>query len=168
MSENKTYPLWKRGLWLVFKVYCVLCTLLVTAYIFLCVFSESYSQTSYVYSENTVLAQYGAYMSKEYPKRGDYWCGLANTLGIYAQVTNVTRADTIKYLGAPDIVTGKTTNSSGLIYFLGPSGKSNLSIVSAYVKNDSIRSLGYSSITSNELSKLKPYKSNEPASKSNQ
>jgi hypothetical protein len=171
MSDTKKYPKWKRSLWLVFKVYCCLCALLVTVCLVLVGFEISSSQTSYSshgYTENDVLTQYGTYMAKEYPKRGDNWCDLANVLGSYAQKTNVTKDDAIKYLGAPDLVTGKTTNSLGFIYFLGPSGNSNVSIVSAHITNGSFRFIGYNSVTSNELSKLKPFKLSEQASESDQ
>src|ERR1700728_2691952 len=111
MPEDKIKPRWMRALFLMLKVYCVICTLLVTAVIPLFVKSNFFDQPPNPiggFTEPSLFSAYGGYMAKEYPKRGDYFASLALSLGMLADATNVPSAEVLSYLGKPDLVSGST------------------------------------------------------------
>jgi hypothetical protein len=84
-TEAKSNSKWKRALRLVLNIYAGLCTLLVTAYLAVVLWSIFILQPSPVISETNFMASYGAYVANESPNRAEHFWRLATALGMYSE-----------------------------------------------------------------------------------
>src|SRR5258707_15513446 len=99
-------PKLKRAISLALKIYAGFCTVILTAYFALLLWSNFAASSSSGSDETTLVSAYGKYMASEYPKRGDCFSGLAQVLGWRSKAVPVSRADVLKYLGKPDFMQG--------------------------------------------------------------
>ncbi|PYJ87528.1 MAG: hypothetical protein DME22_01205 [Verrucomicrobia bacterium] len=155
MTEAKRNPKWKRALWLTLKIYAGLCTLLVTAYLTLVVWSTFFPESP-VIGETMVMASYGEYVAKEYPKRGDYFERLATALSMYSKEASVPAADMLKYLGKPDLIAG-TAETGTLVYLYEYPGATNRWAVYASLKDGKLTQIGFNDATVNNHSGYQAY-----------
>jgi hypothetical protein len=161
MSDSKSYPRWKRAFTLALKIYVGLCTMLVTAYLALVLWSicfpkSSLVKSSLVITETMVMASYGEYVAKEHPKRADYFWRLAMALERCSKQAPVPAADTLKYLGTPDLISG-TTETGTLVYFYDHASPTNKWAMYASFKEGKLAGIAFNDATVNDHSKYQPY-----------
>jgi hypothetical protein len=143
-------------MWLALRIYAGVCTLLVTAYLALALWSAFFAKSSPVMNETSVMSSYGEYVAKEYPKRGDYFWRLAMVLGVYSKATSVPATDILKYLGKPDLLTG-TAETGTLVYLYEYSGATNRWAVYATLTNGKLTQVGFNDATVNDRSGFQAY-----------
>jgi len=156
MSANESKPKWKRTLLLAFRIYAGFCTLLLTAYFALAIWSSFLAQTLPGSEEITLKSAYGSYMANEYPKRGDGFNALAGALGWRSKAVAVSRADVLKYLGKPDFVQGNADTVT-LLYAYYPSGRTDQWEVYAFLKEGKLAQVGFNGAAANDHSGYRPY-----------
>jgi len=155
LNEAKSKPKWKRALWLVLKIYTGLCTLLVTAYLILVLWSVFFPAPS-PSSKTWAMASYAEYVAKEYPKRADYFFRLAMALGLYSKEVPLPGADMFKYLGKPDLIAG-TAETGTLVYLYDHPGVTNKWAVYACLKDGKLSQIRFNDATANNHSEYKAY-----------
>jgi hypothetical protein len=148
---------WRRAIWLAFRIYAGLCTLLVSAYLALVLWSTFFPRSS-ASSEIMLMTSYGAYLAKESPKRADYFCRLAIDLGTYSRETSVPAADMFKYLGKPDLLAG-TTETGTLVYLYDHPGATNRWAAYASLRDGKLARIAINDVTANDHSGFQPYQS---------
>ena len=156
MTEAKTDPRWRRALRRAVRIYIGLCTLLVTAYLILLLWSILFGKASSGNGETLILASYGEYVAKEYPKRGDYFSRLAGTLNLHCKEVSLRTADVLKYLGKPDLIEG-TEDTGTVVYFYEHPGVANRWVVYASLKQGKLAWIGLNDATVNDHSGYQPY-----------
>jgi hypothetical protein len=156
-------PRWKHAFWLAFKIYAGFCTLIVTACLALIVWdnfgaqSPPRSESPFGSEEITLMSAYGKYMASEYPRRGDYFNRMAQTLGWRSAAVPVFRSDVLKYLGKPDFMDGSLEKGT-LIFTYYPSGATtNPWEVYAFLKEGKLAQIGFNDASVNNHSGYKPY-----------
>ena|SRR2546426_4742789 len=155
-TEAKTNPKWKRVLSLTLKIYAGLCTLLITAYLALVLWSILFEKPSPVIGEANVMTAYGAYVANESPKRGEHFWRLAMTLGVYSKEASVLSADVFKYLGEPDLITG-TAETGSLAYLYEHPKATNRWAVFASLKDGRLKQIGFNDASVIDHSAYQPY-----------
>jgi hypothetical protein len=155
-TETKPYPKWKRASWLALRIYAGVCTLLVTAYLALVLWSTSFFKPSPVFRETEIMALYGQYVANESPKRGEHFWRLAMTLGQYSKEASVPSADVFKYLGKPDLITG-TAETGSLAYLYEHPKATNRWAVFASLKDGKLTQIGFNDAIAIDPSAYQPY-----------
>src|SRR5262245_8019985 len=97
-TEPKSIPRWRRALSLAWKIYAGLCTVLVSVYLILVLWSICFVKPSPVNREANLMASYGAYVAYESPNRKDHFWRLAMALGMYSEEVPIPSPDVFKYL----------------------------------------------------------------------
>jgi hypothetical protein len=156
VTEAKSKPKWKRALWLALKIYAGLCTLLITAYLFLVVWTASSPKSSSGNGETMIMASYGAYAAREHPKRADYFSRLAATLSMHCKEAPVAATNLLTYLGNPDLIYGTLENGT-LAYFYDHHGATNRWVMYADLKEGKLAQIGFNDVTVNDHSGYRPY-----------
>jgi hypothetical protein len=118
MAEAQPTPRWKRRCSLAFRIYAALCTLLVTAYIALCLWAALFAKSTARATSNgqaLFIASHKLYMANEYPKRGYCFHSMAGAFRSYVSESPVLEADLYRYFGKPDqwYVTNEVVNRPG-------------------------------------------------------
>jgi len=149
-------PKWKRAIWLTFKVYAGFCTVILTAYFALLLWSNFGAQSPPGSEEATLMSAYGKYMASEYPKRGDNFSGVAQVLEWRSKAVPVFRADVLKYLGKPDFMDGSADNGT-LVFTYSRSEVTNRWEIFAFLKDGKLAQVGFSPESANDHSGYKPY-----------
>jgi hypothetical protein len=157
-TEAKSNRKWKAGLSLAFRIYAGLCTLLVTAYLALVLWSIFFVKLSPipVNGEANLLASYGAYVANESLKREGHLWRLAIALGIYSNEASVQSADVFKYLGKPDFVSG-TAETGSLAYLYEHPNATNRWAVFAVLKDGKLTQIGFNDASTIDHLAYQPY-----------
>jgi len=155
MSAGKLKSILGKFLWLALRIYAGLCVLGVTGYLGVLLWNNLFSASSGRVSATTVMATFGDYMAREYPKRSGRFFGLADTLALRTKDTPVSSADLIMYLGKPDYIQG-TTEAGTLAWLYDRAPDTNKWALLAFLQNGKL-----SQIASND-SKVVSYSSYKP------
>lgn len=156
MTEAKSDGTSRRALRRAFRIYIGLCTLLVTVYLILFLWSILSGKASSGNGETMILASYGEYVAKEYPKRADYFSRLAGTLNVHCRKVSVRAADVLKYLGKPDLIEG-TEDIGTVVYLYEHPGVTNKWALYAFLKEGKLAGMGLNDATVNDHSGYRPY-----------
>lgn len=156
MSAIEFKPKWKRAFSLALKIYAGFCTLLLTAYFALLIWSNFMAEPPPGSEEITLAAAYGRYMADEYPKRGEEFMRVATSLGWRSKAVPVLRADVLKYLGKPDFVQGNP-DTGKLLYIYYPSGETNQWEAYVFMSQGKVAGVGFNGAGVNDRSGYQPY-----------
>ncbi len=102
------------------------------------------------------MSAYGKYMATEYPKREDNFSVVAAVLGLRSKAVPVLRADVLKYLGKPDLISGSPDNGTR-IFTCHRSEVSNRWEVIAFLKNGKLSEVGFNPEDANDHSGYNAY-----------
>jgi len=140
-----------------FKIYAGFCTLIVTVFFALFVWSNFTVQSLPGSEEMTLRSVYGRYKADEYPKRGDAFLQVATTLGLRSKAVPVLRAEVLKYLGQPDYLQG-TLDAGELLYSYYPSGETDQWEAYVSMRQGKLMEVGFNSAGVNDRSGYQPYR----------
>lgn len=136
------------------KTYAAFCTLLITAYLLLILWSIWFPTPAAENSEASLKFSYDQYLAKESPKREDYFCNLAVALAMRTKQTPVPTADMFNYLGKPDLIAG-TVETGTLAYLHTRSGITNRYAIYAFVSDGKLKKVGFGD--AKDLSEFQAY-----------